>query len=107
MDLGELTIATAKTFEGKTFEVSLPDGSKVNMTLDEVMAFPTSAGRRRRNAPSDRKREPFSLFFVGPPETILPQGMYTFESPELSLGGLFIVPIGKDETGTDYEAVFT
>jgi hypothetical protein len=107
MDLGEITFEAAKPFEGKTFEVSLPDGNKVSMTLEEVAEYPLRVAHRRRNAPAPSLRVPFSLFFVGPPERILPQGTYTFEHPDLSLQALFIVPVSNDETGTEYEAVFT
>ena len=107
MDLSELTLEAAKPFEGKTFEVSLPDGNKVSMTLEEVVEYPLRVARRRRNALASSQRAPFSLFFVGPPELVLPQGMYKFESPDLTLPELFIVPVSNDETGTEYEAVFT
>jgi hypothetical protein len=32
--------------------------------------------------------------------------MYDFRSPTIELGNLFIVPVGRDEEGTEYEAVF-
>jgi hypothetical protein len=52
-----------------------------------------------------REHGSFSLYWLGPFEPILPQATY-----EMRHGGqsywIFIVPIGRDESGTTYEAVF-
>jgi hypothetical protein len=37
---------------------------------------------------------------------MLEQGMYDFRAEAVELKGLFIVPVGRDEEGTEYEAVF-
>jgi hypothetical protein len=47
------------------------------------------------------------LYFVGPVSPTLPQAMYTFRADTLTLEQLFIVPVGQDGDGTEYEAVFT
>ena len=52
------------------------------------------------------QREPFSLIFLGPRLPILPQRMYTFDCGQLGSLEIFIVPIGSDNSGTKYEAVF-
>ena len=51
-------------------------------------------------------REPFSLIFVGPRQPILPQRIYAFDFGQLGTLEIFIVPIGSDNLGTKYEAVF-
>ena len=105
MDLSDLTLEKAKAFEGTEFVVTLADGRTLTMTLDEVVPFERHERRRSRGATP--KRAPFSLYFLGPPSEVLPQGMYRFESATVSFANLFIVPIGRDEESTEYEAVFT
>jgi hypothetical protein len=106
MELNELTFERAKALEGTLFQVEAPDGTSLPMRLDEVLPFETPQ-RRRRAAEPARKREPFSLYFVGPVDPVLPQAMYTFRSEALTLKTMFIVPIAQNADGTDYEAVFT
>lgn len=52
------------------------------------------------------QQEQFSLMFHGPPEMFIPQGMYSLKNNTLGTFDLFLVPIGKDENGFSYEAVF-
>jgi hypothetical protein len=106
MDLADLTIDIAKTLEGTEFAVALSDGGMITMKLDAAMAYELKQRRVPRGAPA-AKREPFTLFFLGPPAPILKQGMYAFRSERVSFDNLFIVPIGKDENAVEYEAVFT
>jgi hypothetical protein len=103
MQLGELTIEKMKALTGTVFQLKLENGKTTTLKLDEVLGYEVRA-RRRRMTP---KREPFSLFFLGDPETLLPQGMYRLEGEALTLDGIFLVPIGKDESAIEYEAVFT
>ena len=48
----------------------------------------------------------FSLTFVNHEETILPQKLYELDHETLGRGVIFLVPVGKDENGIRYEAVF-
>lgn len=50
---------------------------------------------------------PFSILFRGPGEVQLPQCIYRMEHEKIGAFDLFIVPIGSDEKGHRYEAVFT
>ena len=81
--------------EGATWQVEGEGRPAVEMTLEEAVELP-SAGRADGS---------FRLAFRGPFEPILPQAIYRFRS-----GGecheIFIVPIGRDDKGTRYEAVF-
>jgi hypothetical protein len=52
-------------------------------------------------------RHPFTLTFVGPPGAVLPQRIYRLDHPGLGGLDIFLVPIGRDEAGTTYEAVFS
>ena len=51
-------------------------------------------------------RRPFSIIFRGPPEVSLPQRIYDVELEGLGTLGLFLVPIGPDQVGMLYQAVF-
>jgi len=103
MDLADLTIETIKPHVGTTFEVTLQDGGTTTLKLDAALPYEVRQ-RRQRTTP---KREPFSLYLLGDPTIVLPQGMYALRSEALTFDGLFIVPIGNDGLATEYEAVFT
>jgi len=105
MDLAALTYETAKALEGMSFQIDLPDGTVVPVKLDEVLLYETRQ-RRRSKGPAPR-RDPFSLYFIGPPQPVLPQAIYTLRGQEQGFDKLFLVPIGQDGEGTEYEAVFT
>lgn len=55
---------------------------------------------------STPRQERFSLIFRGPGEPYLPQNMYRIEHDVMGSLDLFLVPVGKDEDGIQYEAVF-
>jgi len=61
-------------------------------------------GARGRN---ESQREPFALLFRGPKGPILSQQTYQFDFEHLGTLEIFIVPIGPDESGVQYEAIFT
>jgi hypothetical protein len=52
-------------------------------------------------------RRPFSLVFRDPSGGYLPQRTYAVEHPRLGWLDLFLVPIGPDQVGMRYQAVFT
>lgn len=59
----------------------------------------------RYNDP-ERGLEQFSLTFRGPAASPLEQGTFEFKHPALGIFPLFIVPLGQDEHGHYYQAVF-
>jgi hypothetical protein len=71
------------------------DNAAFELTLEtaEALPPPASAGSVR-------------LEFRGPFEPILPHAIYTFHR-ETEAFDIFVVPIGRDAAGTQYEAVFT
>ena len=105
MDLSALTYETAKQLEGSTFNVELADGTSLPMKLEEVLRYETRQRRTVRGRTP--RREPFSMYFAGPPRPILAQAIYTLRSATVSFENLFIVPLGQDDEMTEYEAVFT
>lgn len=52
------------------------------------------------------RNEAFSIFFHGPPDPFMPQGIRKLKHRELGELSLFLVPIGQDKDGFEYEAVF-
>ncbi len=80
------------------FRVTLDDSS-VDLELVEVKGY--RMGRQEEDG-----MERFSIYFQGPAEPQLPQHLYTFHHNEMGEFDLFIVPIGKNDAGFRYEAVF-
>ncbi|HEY3052839.1 MAG TPA: hypothetical protein VGK04_05555 [Thermoanaerobaculia bacterium] len=102
MELSELTIDNAKPLEQTVFYLETEDG-RIEMKLVSVVANMPNRPRSKR-----LKRDSFSLFFLGPADPLLRQGMYTLTSERESLPGVFLVPVGRDQEGRfEYEAVFT
>jgi hypothetical protein len=77
------------------FRIPLNSSSPAEIELIEVM-----------EARSTPRQQQFSLFFRGPLEYFLPQGTYHMEHEKLGPLDLFIVPVGKEQEGFRYEAVF-
>jgi len=59
--------------------------------------------RLPHQAPS---RQPFSLLFKGAESTVRPQGIYHLSHATMEHLEIFLVPIGRDESGVRYEAIF-
>jgi Domain of unknown function (DUF6916) len=48
----------------------------------------------------------FSVVFRGPREPVLPQAIYRVGHEQMGVLEIFLVPLGPDEDGIGYEAVF-
>jgi len=83
----------------ETFTVSSDDLS-VTMVLVEAKQG------RGRNAPAGVRSDPFSLYFKYAGDPYPPQGMYTFTNPALGELAIFVVPVGREQDGVIYEAIF-
>jgi pimeloyl-ACP methyl ester carboxylesterase len=104
-DPAELEYFTAGTFSGhvgSVFRVYPDPGDPLDFELISV----TGLGERPEGESSGR-RQPFSIVFRGPGNVLLSQRIYRMEHAEIGSFDLFIVPIGPDEKGLRYEAVFT
>lgn len=93
----ELTLERFAPAVGETFTVGGDGGPKVELLLVEATA---------QDAAPQAPRQPFSLLFHGPADPFLPQATYRFEHDSLGVIGIFIVPLGRDEHGATYEALF-
>ena len=97
--LDKLTSADFLAHLNDKFTLSLPDGSQYTLTLVKVTELGEAAGETGR-------RRSFSLIFRGPLDMRLPQQIYLIIHPKLGSLQIFIVPIGPDQTGQRYEAIF-
>ena len=77
------------------FQVYLDDENTLNIELIEVSELLLSP-----------RQERFAIVFRGPNETLLGQGNRRLAHDQLGEFELFVVPISKDDQGTNYEAVF-
>lgn len=58
------------------------------------------------NGYSSPRQEQFSLRFRGESAYVFPQRIYPLRHNTIGDFDLFLVPIGRDQSGTTYEAVF-
>jgi hypothetical protein len=102
MELDQLRIETFEPHIGTTFTFTAPNGQTFELTLTQV-------GRIMERVRSTRlKRQPFSIYFEGAKEFLLPQFTYSVSHPALGEDlPIFIVPVAKDDGSVQYEAVFT
>jgi hypothetical protein len=75
--------------------------------LDVVLISAGELGGRPEEEPAGHRRRPFSIVFRGPGDVLLPQRIYRMEHARIGSFELFLVPIGPDEEGLRYEAIFT
>lgn len=85
---------------GEVFHVVAEEGQQTPILLTEVARLP-------RDASPQRTREPFSLVFHAAPGTWLEQQIYRIEKPGIEPFDCFLVPIGPDQHGMRFEAVYT
>ena len=93
--LATLTYDDAQKLVGRTYRV------------DDAALTVTRVTRAAEHGPRPKglKRDAFSIFFKS--AAYLPQRMYTLTGESESFPNLFIVPVGKNAEGYEYEAVFT
>ena len=96
-NLAALTHAHFEACRQQPFVIEL-DGHE-GMPLDLVDVYTPSG-------PPSGGRQLFSLAFRGPRQPVLPQRVYTLANETLGSVEIFLVPIGPDEAGVRYEAVF-
>ena len=90
----ELNLADFEGFVGEPHEIVFTDGT-IPIVLEKAQGLPRSL----------RESGAFRLEWRGPVDPILVQAIYRFRRGEQEFD-MFIVPIGRDERGTLYEAIF-
>jgi hypothetical protein len=96
MDLGDLTLADFEPLVGDTFMLE----GATEVPLAFTLRSATPAGEQPGG------RAPFGLIFGGPPQPLLAQAIYRLTHAELGALEIFVVPLGQDEAGTTYQAIF-
>jgi hypothetical protein len=90
----DLTVDSFLPAVGQPF--SLDDGPELELVVAEAVGGETPEGLR----------EPFRLEFRGPVDPVLNQQIHRLEHAALGTLDIFLVPVGRDATGTTYEAIF-
>lgn len=93
--LDHVTVETFAPAIGEPF--ALGGAATGRLELEEAAAV---------GSPAPGGRAPFRLVFRGPVDPVLPQRIYRLEHPSTGALEIFLVPIGRDEAGTRYEAIF-
>jgi hypothetical protein len=97
LELDKVDRALFAEFIGQDFEIALKNAT-LNVQLVEV----DSLGAARAG-----NREPFALRFRAANGSVrLPQHIYAVSNNQLGTMEVFLVQIGADATGADFEAVF-
>jgi hypothetical protein len=95
-----------ESFTAETFAVLVGDEFRVHGDDGQVHELRLAAAVPVGLAPANG-REPFSILFRGADTPILPQRTYAVEHATLGRFDLFLVPLGPDDAGARYEAVFS
>ncbi|HBZ70345.1 MAG TPA: hypothetical protein DEP35_11690 [Deltaproteobacteria bacterium] len=95
--LAVLTIDDFTPCMGQAFRLA-HEGRALELVLERAdsTAVPATQGARAG----------FSLEFRGPHAPVLPQRICRLEHPALGVLEIFLVPLGREEGGVRYEAVF-
>jgi hypothetical protein len=84
---------------GDVFHVVVAEAQQTPILLSEITRLAADADARRR-------RQPFSLVLHAPAGTLLEQQVYRIEKPGMDPFDCFLVPIGPDQNGMRFEAVY-
>ena len=103
MDLRDLTAENTQPLVGTTFRIEFNDGKTADLLLERVDVL------LEKHVSKKMRRDSFGMYFVGPPNLYIAQGMYPTHHE--TLGGpmnIFFVPISRRDDGAFlFEAVFT
>ena len=97
MDLATLTAADFEPLLHERFAIVSEPGESFDAELIAVT----------EGAPGASARPQFSVVFRGGPTPPVPQRIYGVEHERFGRLDLFLVPLGPDDIGQRYEAVFT
>jgi len=103
--LNKLTAGDFAPHVNEMFHVSGASTGPFDMELTEVSVIGRAAGASGATA----GRQPFSLVFMGPGQSVLPQGICEIAHEQLGTLNIFLVPLGPDNDGKGmrYEAIFS
>ncbi len=98
-------------YNGDYFEATNDYGQPVILNLFKIEDPPAQRGlavklKLAESEEAQLKEESFSLLFRGPSSEPLRQRSYKMKHHTLGVLEIFLVPVGKDDGGRYYEAVF-
>lgn len=99
-DLASLCAADFEPHVRTAFHAPVDGDEGIDLELIEVSGL-------TGDTPEDSQRQPFSITLRGPKDRVFEQQMCTLEHPGLGNLQLFLVPLGPDDDGMRYEAVFS
>lgn len=95
----EVTLETFAPYVGEKFGLLLGEGRTEPLELVLAKSF--------ARKPPPGFREPFELVFrAGARNFYVPQGIYVLQHPTAGRFEIFIVPIGPDDAGMQFQAVY-
>jgi hypothetical protein len=111
LDLAKLKLGDFSPHLNTGFEICLPDGKTVPVTLAKAASNDTVVPAGGMKTPQGqtvnaRAGGGFSLQFVAPQISDVTQGLYTVKHPKLGTMEIFLVPSGTTPQGHGYHAVF-
>ncbi len=95
-----LTKSSFDNTHNQEFTIQFDSQTSVIAHLIEIKSINSQVVKTGQN-------EPFSLVFEIPGDCVYEQNTFQIHNKELGGFALFLVPIGADEKGVRYEAVFT
>jgi hypothetical protein len=98
LNLDTVTVGDFAPAVGESFSLDAGEAGTLELELTAAVAA--------SHPGPEGTRHPFTLEFLGPADLILPQSIYRLEHEALGTLEIFIVPVGRDDAGTAYEAVF-
>ena len=87
-------------FSGRVGEIFRIDSEPAALEFELISA------EQKAVEPREGGRQPFSLVFQGPREPILEQRIRALQHEAFGTLEIFLVPIGQNENGVQYEAIF-
>lgn len=98
-DLRLLTAADFQPYLHRAMQIRFTGDAKLTAELVEV---------KETQNHTNAERTPFYLVFrTAQKDRYYPQGIYTIEHPEKGDLAVFLVPLGPDGNGMNYEVVFS
>ncbi len=101
--LERLTVDDFRPAVGQAFVLDAGGAGKFDLELVQARTIGPDAPAVDESG----QRSPFALDLRGPVDPLLPQSIYRLEHDSVGEIEIFIVPVGRTEAGTDYEAIFT
>ena len=95
--LQDLTHSSFEEHLNTPFRVDFGGEAPLEVVLYQVRLHEPHGGPRK---------QPFSLYFRGSRQPVLPQQIYRLEHDQMGTMEVFLVPVGPDGQGMGYEAVF-